>query len=161
MVVGANELANMFGIRRGSVYQWMGEGMPVHKRGSGGVAHEFETEDVIRWHEQRAIKNAVGEDSSHVDINEAKRRKLLAEAGIAEINLNKEKGKVVLLEDIERELSHQFALLRSRLRKVPERCVLRVIGQKDQTEIKNIILDEIDQCLDVLSRHTEDELDDA
>lgn len=152
MLADVDQLAQYFGVSRQTVHVWLKEGMPLKKRGAPGRAHQFETSEVIRWYKDKAVKAATADgDSDLMNIEEAKRRKIAAEAGIVEINLAKARGEVVPLEEVERELANKFAQFRSRIRKVPERCVLRVIGEKNQSKIKSEILDEIDQCLEELS----------
>jgi phage terminase Nu1 subunit (DNA packaging protein) len=144
------ELCELLDVHKTTIHGWMKAGMPVYERGHNGKSHKFLVKDVIHWQKQRAVETATG----NVDLmsaDEAKRRKLQAEAGLQEIELAKKKGTVVDLEELERELSNKFAELRSNLRMIPSRVSMQVLGEEDETKIKNIILAEIDKTLEVLA----------
>ena len=76
--------------------------------------------DVVTWLESRAVNQAVG-NTDLMTADEAKRRKLSAEAGLQEIILAKRKGDVIELSDVEKKLSNSFAILRSSMLKIPDR----------------------------------------
>lgn len=141
------ELASIFGVQRKTILIWIKEGMPVLSRGQAGHrSHVFDTEEVLRWKINREMIRVTG-DGDHIDKEEAMRRKILAEAQQAEIKLAKERGEVVELAELQRELSSQMIELRAAMRRVPERCVLRLVGESDESVIKKIILGEVDDAL--------------
>jgi len=53
------------------------------------------------------------------------------------------------------ELAWREAILefKARIRLLPERCANQLIGLTDKTEIKSVLLDEVDQSLTVLSEY--------
>ena len=156
--VTTQEIAEMMGKHEWEIRQWIREGMPVHKKGTGGrgknAANLFLLRDVVGWLQDRALKSALrSSDNEVVSSEEAKRRKLAAEAALQEIELAKAKGLVVDLESIERDLSNRFAELRSNIRKVPERVALRLVAESEEAEIKRILREEIDAALEALTSH--------
>jgi len=141
------ELASIFGVQRKTILIWIKEGMPVLSRGQAGSrAHLFDTEEVLRWKINREMIRVTG-DGDHIDKEEAMRRKILAEAQQQEIKLAKERGEVVDLAEMQKELAAQMIELRASMRRVPERCVLRLVGESDESVIKKVLLSEIDDAL--------------
>lgn len=156
--MNTEELAEYMGTHPWQVREWIKNGMPIHKKGIGGRgengANQFLLNDVVGWMKDRALKAALrSAETEVVSSEEAKRRKLAAEAALQEIELAKAKGLVIDLESIERDLSNRFAELRSNIRKVPERVALRVVAETDETKIKAILREEIDAALEALTSH--------
>jgi len=151
MEVTTKDLAQFFGVNVRTIQKWMADGCPIKKPGQkGGQTHIFETEDVIAWRIRERINAEIG----NVDLmstEEAKRKKLAAEAGLAELELAKKQGIVVELTEVERDLSNKFANFRAVVRRVPERVVMQLLGLTDETKIKEIILEELDLALETLS----------
>lgn len=149
-IVNTNQLADMMQVSRSTIRNWLDLGMPYHKKSSASVGrnagYSFDTKDVIEWRISQALKDSTL-DGESMTIEEGKRRKMAAEAEMVEIELAKSKGLVVDLEEVERNLSNHFAELASRLRKVPERVVMSIVGELDESKIKKIIRAEIDECL--------------
>lgn len=163
VLVNMTELTNMLGVHKNTVFDWMKAGMPVSVRAPVGTrgGHKFLMSDVLDWHKSRAVIQATGSNEL-MSADEAKRRKLMAEAGLQEIELNKRKGDVIELSEVEKKLSNTFAVIRSNMLKVSDRTAIRLIGETDETRIKKIIREEINQALDALSTWNtyEDEVQD-
>ena len=154
MILNITDFEKFYGVNKTTIYRWIRDGMPVYRMGGRGrgIGHEFNSIDVNKWLKDKAAAAAGSGDKHAITFDEAKRRKELANAEMAELNLAKEQGKVVDLEELERSLAHRFAELSSRIRKVPERVVNRVLASESEAEVKEIILSELDQCLEALSQ---------
>lgn len=151
MIVDTIKLADVFDVNVHTVYKWLREGCPVHQQGiRGKQPHLFQTSDVASWKEKKLL-DGINNNTDKIGFDEAKRRKAVAEAGIAEIALAKGRGEVAELDVIKKVVENAFATVASRLRKVPERVVMQVVGETDEILIKRAILDEIDQALEALS----------
>lgn len=152
-VVTTEELAELYDVKPPQIHAWIKEGCPIKVRGAAGRgAHQFDTKAVATWREKRAVRIATkSSDDVQVSKEEAQRRKVSAEAGLAELELAKKKGLVVDLDELERDLSGRFAEIRASLRKIPERVVLRLVGVTDEAVIKDIVLGEIDSVLQGLA----------
>lgn len=163
VIMSITEFEKFYGVNTTTIYRWIRDGMPVYRMGSKGrgAGHQFNSVDVNKWIKDKALAAAGSGDKHAITFDEAKRRKELANAEMAELNLAKEQGKVVDLEELERSLSHRFAEMTSRIRKVPERVVNRVLASETEVEVKEILLSELDQCLELLSRDdfAEEDLD--
>lgn len=148
-IVTTNELASFLDVHPNTIRQWISDGLPVHyraKRGEKG-GHKFNVRRVVEWLKEKAVHAAVGEDTELITSDEAKRRKLIADAQLQEIELAKKRGEVVDLSEMQRELAAQMIELRASMRRVPERCVLRLVGETNESKIKKVLLSEIDDAL--------------
>lgn len=157
--LGKQEIADMFGVNESTVDQWVRRGMPVIERGSKGRAWRINTAQVSNWLRERDIEQATGANLS--DEQELKRRKLAAETQKAELEMLRVKGDLVPLAQLERSLSNTFAELKTNLRNIPKRTATALVGETSEVRIKDVILAEIDQCLEVLTQFTMDEESDA
>lgn len=157
--LGKYEIAEFFGVAETTVDQWVRRGCPVVERGSKGKQWKINTAQVSDWLRQRDIEQATGANLS--DEQELKRRKLAAETQKAELEMLRVKGDLVPLAQLERSLSNTFAELKTNLRNIPKRTATALVGETSEVRIKDVILAEIDQCLEVLTQFTMDEESDA
>jgi len=157
MDVSIVEAARIHDCTEKTIRDWMRAGMPVKKKAQrGGEKHIFCTVQINQWLMERELNKRFG----NIDLmtaDEAKRKKLTAEAALTELDLAKKTGQVVDLDVIERQLANKFANLRSIIRRIPDRVVMRLVGLSDEAVIKDILLSEIDAALLILSRAYEDE----
>ena len=148
MIVNRTKLAEIFGVSLTSVDNWIRRDCPYIQKAEQGKPWKFETKEVSDWlRKQDIIKATEGVDNT--DIDEAKRRKLVADATLSEIAVAKEKGIVIDAEEIKNKLSSVLAEFTSKVRRIPERAVLRVVGETNESRIKSILLEEIDECLNL------------
>lgn len=154
-VLGKQEVSELFGVAESTVDHWIRRGCPVIKRGSKGVSWEINTAAVSDWLRQRDIEQATGGAVS--DEQELKRRKLAAETQKAELEMLKAKGELVPLRQLERALANTFAELKTNMRNIPRRTATSIVGETDEIRIKDVILAEIDQALEVLAQFTLDD----
>jgi phage terminase Nu1 subunit (DNA packaging protein) len=151
MHVSVPEAGKIFGVSRNQILNWIKDGCPVVEKGERGKqGYVLDTREMTQWREKRAVNNATASMDSMTK-EEAQRRKISAEAELAELEIAKKRGDVVLLTEMQSALENEYAEVRSTLRKIPERCVLRVIGMTDEGDIKAIILEEVDNALKLLS----------
>lgn len=76
-----------------------------------------------RWREQQLVDTARREATPTVSLDEARTRKALAEAELAEIELARARGEVVALSDYEAALARILDRLAARLRALPVRLL--------------------------------------
>lgn len=153
MKLNRTELAELLGITLPSIDLRVRKGMPYECKGGRGKAWVFNATACIEWEKQQAIDEVIG-DTTNADIEELKRRKLAAETMIAEIEAAKCRQEVALLDEIEQVWANAMIELRGRLRIIPSRVAPLLIGKIDESQIKEIILNEIDQSLTLLSEHS-------
>ena len=151
-IVNAIELSTIIGVHRKTLGEWERAGCPIHHKAKPGEkgGHKYIVKHVIEWMQQRAVLQATG-SSDLLTADEAKRRKLTAEAGLQEIELAKKQGIVIDLNDVEKKLSHSFAMLRSNMLKIPDRTSMQLVGETDEEVIKTVLKQEITEALEGLS----------
>ncbi|AOK29862.1 MULTISPECIES: terminase small subunit [Burkholderia] len=80
-------------------------------------------------------------------LQEAKLRKLDADATRAELALAKERGEVAPIEQMERAWTNQCQLIQANMRRIPQRAVVQLIGETEERRFKEVLLAEIDSAL--------------
>lgn len=129
-------VSEFFGVALNTVDAWVRQGCPVVQRGAGkGIPWKFNSADVARWLREKAKADALGETPA--DEAELKRRKLLAETEKAELELTKARGEVAPIRDFERAQAAVFAQIRANVMNAPQRLVLQLLGETDETIFKS------------------------
>jgi phage terminase Nu1 subunit (DNA packaging protein) len=113
MKVDALQLAEVFGIDRRTVTNWIKQKPPCPSE-MVGRSRVFDSEKAIAWYMDGAIRRALaGRKPLALDFEEARTRKTLAEAVLAEIELATQKGELIPLAEYERELGAICERMRS------------------------------------------------
>jgi phage terminase Nu1 subunit (DNA packaging protein) len=148
--VNRTEASAIFGVAMNTIDSWVRQGCPVLKRGTGrGNPTIFNTADVAQWLREKSVQEATGDRVA--DEDELKRRRLVADTELAELNLAKAKADVIPIDQAERMVSRAFAEVRAGMRNVPGRVVSQLIGETDERRFKSVLLEEIDQALTALA----------
>lgn len=148
-VVGRAELAEIFGVSAPTIDDWISRGCPYLKQGSKGVAWAFKTSAVYQWLQQ---ENTQAQDSeANCNAQQLKLRKLAAETLAAELSLAKARNEVAPIEEMVARVTKDYLDLKARLRIIPERLATRLIAVDNETEVKRLILKDIDLALEALS----------
>jgi len=148
--VNRAELAEVFGVSLPTVDAWVRAGCPFDHRGTSGKKWVFDTADVFRWREERAVQEANG---AEVQDEEALRlRKLKAETMAVELELAQKQGLVAPLDQMERALTRAFAEVQCSLRgPLVVRLATQLIGETNERRFKSVALAEIDSVLEILA----------
>lgn len=97
--VSARDFAAILEVDRVTVWRWMGEGMPVlRRRGGEKGAHEIDLIAAVRWlraRDQAMHAEALEALRSSPELDELRKRKLLADARIAEANAAEREGELI------------------------------------------------------------------
>jgi hypothetical protein len=93
----------------------------VAKRLAPVTPHSLAADGSPRWRLNDAIKVlfTIQDDRRRIDLDEARQRKLAAEAQLAELDLARQQGQVVAIEDVGVELERCYSAVRSRLMAIP------------------------------------------
>ena len=148
--VNRSELAETFGKSLPTVSAWVKSGCPVVERGRQGREWVFDTADVADWLEQRAVAAVEGQ-SVLMDIEEARRRKLVAEAVMAEADADQRLAKLILVEDAEELFGAECATVRTRLLALPSNWAPAVHRCKTVAEVYSILEKAVIEALEDLS----------
>lgn len=155
MIVNKRQLADILGMAEETLTQLQKDPtFPILVKRKGRSGSDYETSDVIGWLERRKINATVG-NQELIDLEEGRRRKMAAEAGLAELELLKEQGKVIEVERVADELGETLSNLRAKLLSIPSKVAGPAYTAKDIKEIKQILDEAIYEALNELSGHSD------
>lgn len=138
-------LAEHMGVSLPTVDRWVKEGMPVLQRGARGVEWAFDLAEVIRWWGDRKAAAAAGEVD---DIAEIEKRTAKAKMEQAELALARDKSLVAPIAEFERAQSAMMAAIRQNVLNVPQRAVLQLLGETNETIFKQKLRAELTLALE-------------
>ncbi len=147
MIVNKKQLSEIIGKSEEWLTQMQKDPtFPILNKRKGRTGSDYETSEVILWIEKKSISNLIGNQDA-IDIEEAKRRKMAAEAGLAELELQKEQGKVIYIEKIADEFGEQLTNFRAKMLSLPSKIAAQVFTAENVQEIRSIIEDSIHEAL--------------
>jgi len=159
MIVNKQQLASILGKSEEWLTQMQkDQTFPVLERGRGRAGSKYETQDVITWMQNRQVENLIGDK---IDIEEAKRRKIAAEAALAEVELETVQGKLIPAEQIEKEWSEMIMNCRAKLLSIPAKVSPEVFAADDLTTVKVLLKQSINEALNELSVGEPSSLEDS
>jgi excisionase family DNA binding protein len=154
--LSAKELADFLGCARHTVVSWAErKGMPYVQAADkyAGTPWKFDSAEVVEWARQKAIEESlqyagVSGDGDEISKEEADRRKAVAQAALAEVELDEVKRAVVKVEDVAGIVAGEYAEVRSVLMNVPAKvaptCAAHTKATEIQDEIERAIADALD-----------------
>lgn len=125
--------------------------MPFVQAGDKAKEWLFDVAEVLKWREQQAIEAATG-NTKDAEYEEARRRKIAAEAGILEIELQQRRAEVIPRDEVAQALTQAYITIKQRLRTIPDRVVPQLIAETDERLCNELLLQEIDDALLDLSQ---------
>ncbi len=159
-----SDLAAHMGVSVVTIDTWRKEGMPYLEAGVRGKAWSFDLAEVIKWKIEKSIKAAVGTDET-TDLAAIEKRTASAKMQMAELALAKERGDVAPVREFERAQAKAFAEVRANIMNVPQRVVIQLLGETDETVFKAKLRAELTLALQAAAEADltldEDEDDDA
>lgn len=153
-IVNRAELAELIGTSLVTVDAYRRRGMPYVSRGAKGRAWSYDTATVIKWLRDQDVA-AIQGDAAGVTLDEAQRRKTIAEAMKAEYEVAAIRRETVTIAEIEDMLGEELGRVRSRLLAVPARVAPACADATDAAAIEALLAEEIG---DALSEITADAL---
>ncbi|MGS4945536.1 terminase small subunit [Meridianimarinicoccus sp. RP-17] len=152
-------MADYLGIAMPTLDEWVRRGCPVRERGGRGKQWKFNSADVIRWREQDIREERAALSANDHSIDELKKRKLAAEAELAELDAAERRGEVIPADQVERGWMLISGEVRATLLGAfPPRLARRLIGVDGETAIKRIVIEEVELALQVLADADIDEV---
>lgn len=149
-IVSQGEICRLFNTTAQTVLSWERKGCPIEQKGGRGKPSLYRVADVIRWRESQAALAASG-DLSAMDMDEAKRRKLSAEAAMAEILLDKERGEIAEIATIVGVVGKGLDACRARLLGISSKIAPVLALETSPVTIKEIVDDAVHEALDEIS----------
>jgi len=145
-----NEASITLGYSVPTITKYIAEGMPVKSKGGRGRDYILVFADCFKWIYEKGINNAVG-DTTQADTKELKKRKLAAETGLAEIEYSQKRKEVVAVTEVARLLMLEALAVKAKLRAIPARIDHVLVALTNQTKLREILLDAIDEALEELA----------
>ena len=146
-IVNRTGLSDVFGVALNTIDSWIKRGCPVVQKGGGrGQEWKFNTADVGKWLRADAAAEAKGIKDATKE--ELERRKGQASTELVELELAKAKGEVADIADFERATAMLMGEIRQNVLNVPQRVVLTLLGEKDETVFKEKLKAELTLALE-------------
>lgn len=155
--VNRSQLAELCGVNLSTVDNWVRDGCPFVSRPvrQGGRGWEFLTSAVIEWLRNRERQSALS-DVVKIDEAEARRRKLSAEAQLAELELHKASGAVVSIEDSQRAWSQFGGAIRAKVLALPKK-LCRLVAVETDVAVCEVVIEQ--GCFETLNELAKFEAD--
>ena len=112
-LVNQAEAAAIFGVTALTIRAWERKGCPVETKGGRGNASTYNTVSIQRWREEQVVL-APADDLSAMDFEETKRRKLAAEAALAELDLSVRTREFEPIEEVGAQVAEEYANVRAK-----------------------------------------------
>lgn len=149
-----NEAAPIIGVTRQTLAKWLADGCPAVERAdrSRGVEWALSIPAVIDWRIRRAVEDAVSkyEDDGQISTDEAKRRKAIADAVVAEVEAARALNEVVLVADVIDVVSSRLSLVRQRLSGVGAFTAGRAATMTSAPDIQDLVDGKVQEILSEL-----------
>lgn len=159
-IVNKTEAAAIFGVTLVTIGNWIRKGL-AHEAGEREVL--LNTAAIARFIEAEAAARATASASpaSH-DIEAARLKKLSAEADLAALELQRQRGEVVLIEEVAKEFGEACAAVRAKLLAIPSKLAARLATEDGESACHRIVADAVhdaltELCADAESRTAERE----
>jgi terminase small subunit / prophage DNA-packing protein len=150
MLLNRERLSDFLGCSLRTIDEYKRQGMPGDAPKKPGDQWRFDSGAVVNWLRERERTDALGE-VARVDEAEAKRRKLAAEAALAEHELALKQGAAVAIADFEAAWAAMIGASRARLRGIGAKVGRTVAISLDPAECAALIDSAIDEALQELS----------
>ncbi|WP_322009240.1 terminase small subunit [Paraburkholderia sp. J12] len=145
-VVNRGELAEIHGVALTTIDTWVRGNCPVLQRGARGVEWSFNTAEVARWREDERARQATA--AAPTTREELDIRRATADTLRAELELAKARDEVAPVAEFEKATGRLMAAIRTNMLNIPQRAVLRLLGEKNETAFKKVLRDEIALALE-------------
>jgi phage terminase Nu1 subunit (DNA packaging protein) len=161
MIVSAAALAEYYEVDRRTVTNWVNSDPPCPSWKEGNE-RKFDTAKVADWRERNAARRAADDArrESPADYEDAKARKMAADAELAELQLAKERGELIAVEDALAERVRVYGHLRAKLLNMPAKYAASTVGCRTIAESKIRWEDAVAEAMAVLS-DSDDEYDEG
>ncbi len=146
--INKTEVADLFGVSIQSVDQWVRKGLACRKAGHEVI---FNSAAVTAFLEKQAEARAIASNKP-ADADEARSRKLAAEAEIAEMQRDRMRGELVDISSVENVVAEEYGAVRSKLLALPGKLAPMVAIETDEITCRDLIERGITEALDELAR---------
>jgi len=146
-----SQLATLLDVNVNTIATWVTRGCPYVQKGHKGKPWLFNVATVVQWKEQQARDSVIGNNDA-VDLDEARRRKVSAEAAIAELNLQQLRGELIEVEAVAQAVADEYSNVRQRLLAMPTKLAPQVIPVDSIPEAEALIQEFIHEAIEELTQ---------
>lgn len=150
-IINMGELIRRLDTTRATIKEYLDKGLPTEGERRPGQSYRFSLKRVQRW----ISDFETSRETAKREKDEPQARKLAAEAELAEIKLQREKGALVDINAVADAYKRECGLVRAGLMQIPGSLAQRIAEELDAPEsvaaISSIILDEISAALQNLT----------
>jgi len=158
VLVTSGELARLLKRSPRQLERLLALGLPIAAPGGPGRPHAFRPADCFAWLLEHEIQTAAAQ-TQDMDSAEAERRKIVADARLAEIKLAEALRQVVRVEDVSRLWEARLESAREILKPVPGRLAPFLVGEHDERAIEQTLEAGIHAALAELAEWEPEEID--
>lgn len=142
--INKNEVSLLLNVSEQTIMNWIQrKGLPYKTAGGKGIPWVFSEEDVLVWYSNLNQKESASQES----FDEARTRKMVAEATLAEINVEKEKGRLVEVDAVADIVADEYANVRANLLNLPQKMAPTLMGIQTLEEIQQLLEDGVNEVL--------------
>jgi phage terminase Nu1 subunit (DNA packaging protein) len=163
MQANRQQACSIFGLTRREFDQLVVVGFPAKKKsGSRGEDWSIDTVEAFRWLVvQELAKHGVGGDADRpADVSEERARLLRAQANLAEIELARQRGRLVDAEEVRVLITRMVGAANARLGAVPVKWA-PIVNPADPVEARRLLELAVEEVRSELRRLDVDEARDA
>jgi terminase small subunit / prophage DNA-packing protein len=139
------QLSDLFCISDRTVRNWTAKGMPKIAPG------KFDGLAAVRWYAENVFMPEAAESRDLLSKAEAERLMLNLKAELLQVEVDKEKGKLVPLEEIKRDWGRIAQAVKTGLYGIPYRLAAILATVDNESEIRKMIKQEVNRSLDEIS----------
>jgi phage terminase Nu1 subunit (DNA packaging protein) len=133
--VNAEKVAQALNLTESRVHQLVKEGMPKEARG------QFDPVKCMLWYirylqaalEKKSVRMA---DGGYIGEREERVRLLRADADLREMTLAKERGQLVAIQDVEKEMTDLVLTTKARILAIPPRLAPELVGETSRMMVQ-------------------------
>ena len=149
-IYNLEDIARLLGRQPKTIRAWIDKGCPVVEAGGSGKPWQLNLADIVQWREQRISEQAT-QTRDDPELDEARRRKLVAAAKLAELALEKARGEVMPADAVLTTWQSLVLNFRAKMRAIPNTMAPRLAIVDTPGEIFSILDQHIDNALKELS----------
>lgn len=160
--MSSRHAAAALGVTSQTIRNYTRDGCPFIASGPGrGGGIFIKLSDFVKWRAAKELERAgvgadvEGEDGQVYNFDRAKAVDMHYRAVKRQADAHRDLGNLVAVDDIADVVAAEYGEVASRLRSVPARIAVRVAAQDNPDIVRELIADEISECLRQLSTPSE------
>lgn len=143
-ILTLEQCARLLGKTAPTIKTYVGKGMPCLQEGSNNVPWQFDKEDVLVWFSNFRKVNTGNGDETY---DEARTRKVIAEATLAELEVKRAIGQLVAVDDVADVVAAEYARVRAGLMNFSSKWAPQLVGMQSIEEVVQVLEKAVNEVL--------------